>query len=164
MPKIIPNLWFDSQAAEAAEFYVSVFPNSRVTATSHYTDAGPGEPGSVLTVAYELDGEPFTAINGGPAHAGFTETVSFLIECEDQAEIDAYWAKLTADGGSEQPCGWCKDRFGLSWQVVPKGMEDFFASNDTAAVNRAMEAMFTMTKLDIAALEAAAKGTGAPAR
>ncbi|WP_445150331.1 VOC family protein [Baekduia sp. Peel2402] len=163
MPKIIPNLWFDNQAAEAAEFYVSVFPNSRVTATSHYTDAGPGEPGSVLTVAYELDGEPFIAINGGPAHAGFTETVSFLIECEDQAEIDAYWAKLTADGGSEQPCGWCKDKFGLSWQVVPKGMDEFFASNDTAAVNRAMEAMFTMTKLDVAALEAAAKGTGAPA-
>lgn len=163
MPKIIPNLWFDNQAAEAAEFYVSVFPNSRVTATSHYTEVGPGEPGSVLTVAYELDGEPFTAINGGPAHAGFTETISFLIECEDQAEIDAYWAKLTADGGSEQPCGWCKDKFGLSWQVVPKGMEDFFASNDTAAVNRAMEAMFTMTKLDVAALEAAAKGTGAPA-
>lgn len=164
MPKIIPNLWFDHQAAEAAEFYVSVFPNSRVTATSHYTDAGPGEPGSVLTVAYELDGEPFTAINGGPAHAGFTETVSFLIECEDQAEIDAYWEKLTADGGSEQPCGWCKDKFGLSWQVVPKGMEDFFASNDTAAVNRAMEAMFTMTKLDVAALEAAARTPDAAPR
>jgi predicted 3-demethylubiquinone-9 3-methyltransferase (glyoxalase superfamily) len=163
MPKIIPNLWFDAEAQAAADFYVSLFPNSAITGLTHYTEAGPGEPGSLLTVSFTLDGQPFIAINGGPAHAGFTETISFAIECEDQAEIDRYWERITADGGEEGPCGWAKDRFGLSWQVVPKGMDEFFASEDPAAVARAMEAMFTMKKLDVAALRAAADGTPAPA-
>lgn len=160
MPKITPSLWFDTNAQEAAEFYVSVFPNSRIVAVSHYTEEikGPGGPGSVLTVSFELDGAPVVGINGGSVHAGFTETFSFMIECEDQAEIDAYWDKLTADGGSEGPCGWCKDKFGFSWQVVPKGIDQFWIDHDEAAVNRAMQAMFRMKKLDVAALEAAAAG------
>jgi predicted 3-demethylubiquinone-9 3-methyltransferase (glyoxalase superfamily) len=158
MPKITPNLWFDTQAQEAAEFYVSVFPNSRITTISHYPDDTIGKAGTVLTVAYELDGQPFVNINGGPAHAGFTETVSFMIECEDQAEIDAYWEKLIADGGEEGPCGWCQDRFGLSWQVVPKGVEELVASEDKEAVARWMKAMYPMKKLDVAVLQAAAEG------
>jgi len=155
MPEITPNLWFDTQAEEAAAFYVSVFPNSRVTALTHYTDAGPRPAGSVLTVEFELDGRRFVGINGGPEFT-FDEAVSFMIECEDQAEIDGYWAALTADGGQEGPCGWCKDRFGLSWQVVPKGMDALFADPDKARVNRAMEAMFAMRKIDMAALQRAA--------
>lgn len=164
MPRIVPNLWFDTNAQEAAEFYVSVFPNSRITGMSHYTaeHPGPAGPNTVLTVSFELDGAPVLGINGGSAHAGFTETFSFMIECEDQAEIDSYWEKLIADGGSEGPCGWCKDRFGFSWQVVPKGIDEFWESNDEAAVNRALGAMFQMTKLDIAALKAAAAGEAVP--
>jgi predicted 3-demethylubiquinone-9 3-methyltransferase (glyoxalase superfamily) len=161
MPKIVPNLWFDTNAQDAAEFYVSVFPNSRITGTSYYTEStpGPGGPGSVLTVSFELDGTPVVGINGGPAHAGFTETFSFMIECEDQAEIDAYWEKLTADGGSEGPCGWCKDKFGFSWQVVPKGIDEFWAGQQDEAVrDRALQAMMKMKKLDVAALHAAAEG------
>jgi predicted 3-demethylubiquinone-9 3-methyltransferase (glyoxalase superfamily) len=157
MPAITPNLWFDDQALEAAELYVSVFPNSRILRVSHYTEAGPGEPGSVLTVDFELDGQRFTAINGGPA-VPFDEAVSFVIECKDQAEIDFYWDTLTADGGEESQCGWLKDRFGLSWQVVPAGWEEVVADEDTAKVDRVMRAMFGMRKLDIAALEAAAAG------
>lgn len=161
MPRIVPNLWFDTNAMEAAEFYVSVFPNSRITGTSNYTEStpGPGGPGSVLTVSFELDGTPVIGINGGPAHAGFTETFSFMIECEDQDEIDAYWEKLTADGGSEGPCGWCKDKFGFSWQVVPKGIDEFWASQkDEAVRDRTLQAMMKMGKLDVAALRAAAEG------
>jgi predicted 3-demethylubiquinone-9 3-methyltransferase (glyoxalase superfamily) len=156
--KITPNLWFDDNALEAAEFYVSVFPNSRITTVSHYTEAGPRDEGKVLTVVYELDGQPFVNINGGPAHFSFNEATSFMIECEDQAEIDAYWEKLTADGGSEGPCGWCKDKYGLSWQVVPKGVEELVASDDKEAVNRWMKAMMKMKKLDLATLEAAVAG------
>jgi predicted 3-demethylubiquinone-9 3-methyltransferase (glyoxalase superfamily) len=155
MPEITPNLWFDTQAEEAAAFYVSVFPNSRVTAVSHYTEAGPRPAGTVMTVEFELDGRRFVGINGGPEFT-FDEAVSFQIDCEDQAEIDRYWAALLAGGGQEGPCGWLKDRFGLSWQVVPKGMHAFFADPDTARVNRAMEAMLGMRKIDIAALERAA--------
>jgi predicted 3-demethylubiquinone-9 3-methyltransferase (glyoxalase superfamily) len=155
MPEITPNLWFDTQAEEAAAFYVSVFPNSRVTAVSHYTEAGPRPAGTVMTVEFELDGRRFVGINGGPEFT-FDEAVSFQIDCEDQAEIDRYWTALLAGGGQEGPCGWLKDRFGLSWQVVPKGMHAFFADPDTARVNRAMEAMLGMRKIDIAALERAA--------
>ena len=122
-----------------------------------YTEAGPGPTGSVLTVDFELDGNRFTAINGGPQFT-FDEAVSFLIECEDQAEIDRYWEALLADGGEASQCGWLKDRFGLSWQVVPKGMDELFADPDTARADRAMAAMLTMSKIDIAALEAAADG------
>lgn len=156
MPTIIPNLWFDSQALEAAEFYCSVFPKSKVNNISRYTEAGPGEPGSVLTVEFELDGQPFTGINGGPLFT-FSEAVSFEIVCKDQAEIDRYWDALTADGGEESQCGWLEDKYGLSWQVVPEGMAEIIASGDERAA-RAMRAMLEMKKLDVAALLAAADG------
>jgi predicted 3-demethylubiquinone-9 3-methyltransferase (glyoxalase superfamily) len=154
MPPITPNLWFDTEAEEAAEFYCSVFPNSEVRTVSHYTEAGPGEPGTVLTVDFVLDGQLFTAINGGPQFT-FDEAVSFLIECADQDEVDFYWEKLT-EGGEESQCGWLKDRYGLSWQVVPAGMAEMFA--DPARATRAMEAMLGMQKIDVAALQAAADG------
>jgi predicted 3-demethylubiquinone-9 3-methyltransferase (glyoxalase superfamily) len=154
MPQITPNLWFDTQAHEAAEFYVSVFPNSKVTNVTHYGEAGPGPAGTVLTVDFELDGQPFTGINGGPDFT-FTEAVSFLINCADQEEVDSYWAKLT-DGGSEVQCGWLKDRYGLSWQVVPVGMNELINDPDPARSERAMRAMLGMKKLDLAALQAAA--------
>jgi predicted 3-demethylubiquinone-9 3-methyltransferase (glyoxalase superfamily) len=158
MPTITPNLWFDTQAEEAAQFYVSVFPNSRVTGVSRYTEAGPREAGLVLTVDFELDGQRFTGINGGPEFT-FDEAVSFLIECETQEEIDAYWDKLLAGGGEESQCGWLKDRYGLSWQVVPKGMDALFADPDPKKAERAMAAMLRMIKIDMAALQAAADGT-----
>ena len=128
MPRITPNLWFDTEAEQAAEFYLSIFPNSRIVNVSRYTDAGPRPAGTVMTVEFELDGQRFVGINGGPEFT-FDEAVSFAITCEDQAEVDHYWERLT-DGGEESQCGWCKDRFGLSWQVVPKGMEEVFASDD----------------------------------
>ena len=156
MPRIVPNLWFDTNAEEAAEFYVSVFPSSRINDVIRYTEAGPGEPGTVLTIDFELDGQPFTGINGGPMFT-FDEAVSFLIEVEDQTELDYYWDTLSA-GGKEGECGWLTDRFGLSWQVVPGGMEELFADPDPSKAERAMQAMFSMKKLDIAALQAAADG------
>ncbi len=159
MPEITPNLWFDTEAEEAAAFYVGIFPNSRVTAVAHYTAAGPREEGTVMTVEFELDGQRFVGINGGPEFT-FDEAVSLMIECDDQAEIDHYWDALTA-GGEEGPCGWLKDRFGLSWQVVPKGMDAMFASEDTDRAARAMQAMFAMKRIDIAALERAADGVTA---
>jgi predicted 3-demethylubiquinone-9 3-methyltransferase (glyoxalase superfamily) len=157
MPKITPNLWFDDQAEEAAAFYVSVFPDSRVTAVSHYTEAGPREAGMVLTVAFELDGTRFVAINGGPEFT-FDEAVSFEIDCDTQDDIDYYWDKLSADGGKEGPCGWVQDKYGLWWQVVPSGMDALFADPDQARATRAMAAMLKMGKLDIAALRRAADG------
>jgi len=156
MPKITPNLWFDTQGEEAAEFYVSVFPNSKITAVSHYGEAGPREAGTVLTVDFVLDGQEFTAINGGPQFT-FDEAVSMLVHCADQDEVDYYWDKLT-DGGEESQCGWLKDRFGLSWQIVPAGMEEILRDPDPARGQRAMKAMFGMKKLDVAALRAAADG------
>jgi predicted 3-demethylubiquinone-9 3-methyltransferase (glyoxalase superfamily) len=158
MPPITPNLWFDTQGLEAAEFYVSVFPNSRITNVTHYGDADPGKAGSVLTVDFELDGTPFTALNGGP-HFTFNEAISLLILCADQAEVDHYWEKLTAGGGEEGPCGWLKDRYGVSWQVNPTFMQDVLNDPDPARTARAMQAMYTMKKRDIAALRAAADGT-----
>jgi predicted 3-demethylubiquinone-9 3-methyltransferase (glyoxalase superfamily) len=156
MPKITPNLWFDTRGLEAAEFYVSVFPNSKITDVTRYGEAGPGEPGTVLTVNFELDGQPLTAINGGPAFT-FDEAISLLIDCADQDEIDHYWDKLT-DGGEESQCGWLKDRYGLSWQVVPSGWEEMLNDPDEARSQRAMKAMLGMKKLDLAALQAAADG------
>lgn len=155
MPRIVPNLWFDTNALEAAELYVSVFPSSKITNVTHYTEAGPGEPGSVLTVDFELDGQPFTGINGGPVFT-FDAAVSFLIECRDQAEIDRYWEILTGDGGKEGECGWLTDRFGLSWQVVPTGWEELLNGPDRSRAERATRALYGMKKIDIAALEAAA--------
>ena len=156
MPRITPNLWFDDNGEEAARFYVSVFPNSEITGITRYGEAGPGEAGTVMTVSFVLDGQPFTIINGGPQFT-FDEAVSFEISCADQAEVDHYWDTLT-EGGEESQCGWLKDRFGLSWQVVPAGWEALLNDGDPARAERAMAAMFGMTKLDLAALEAAADG------
>ena len=156
MPRITPNLWFDTDAEEAANFYVSVFPNSRIVGVTHYTESGPREAGMVMTVEFELDGTRFVGINGGPDFT-FDEAVSFQIDCETQEDVDHYWERLS-DGGQEGPCGWLKDRYGLSWQVVPAGMEELFADADPQRADRAMKAMLGMGKLDIAALEAAAAG------
>ena len=152
--RITPNLWLDDQAEEAANFYVSVFDNSRIVDVTHYTEAGPRAAGMVMTVEFELDGQRFVAINGGPQFT-FDEAVSFEITCRDQEEIDYYWERLSA-GGSEGQCGWLKDRYGLSWQVVPAGLEEVFADADPGRAGRAMQAMFGMSKLDIAELRRAA--------
>jgi predicted 3-demethylubiquinone-9 3-methyltransferase (glyoxalase superfamily) len=160
MPHLTPNLWFDDNALEAAEFYCSVFPNSKINTISRYTEAGPGEPGTVLTVSWELDGQDMTGINGGPMFQ-FDEAVSLLINCKDQEEIDHYWNALTADGGQESQCGWLKDKFGFSWQVVPADWEQSMNDPDPERVNRMMTAMLQMQKLDIAALQAAADGVSA---
>lgn len=158
MPKITPNLWFDTQAEQAAEFYVGIFPNSRITGLTHYGEAGPGPAGTVLTAEFELDGHAFTGINGGPQFT-FDEAVSFLIECADQTEVDYYWDKLS-EGGEEGPCGWLKDKYGLSWQVAPGGMQEMLNDPDQERAQRAMKAMLGMRKIDLAALQAAADGTG----
>jgi predicted 3-demethylubiquinone-9 3-methyltransferase (glyoxalase superfamily) len=157
MPPITPCLWFDDKLEEAIEFYTSVFPDSSVTRVQRYTDLGPGEPGTVVSADFDLAGTRFTGINGGPAHAGFTETVSFVIECADQDEVDHYWDALTV-GGEEGPCGWLKDRFGLSWQVIPRAFYALATDPDPTRVNAAMKAMLGMKKLVIADLEAAADG------
>jgi predicted 3-demethylubiquinone-9 3-methyltransferase (glyoxalase superfamily) len=157
--RIRPNLWFDTEAEEAADFYVSVFKNSRVVNVTRYTEAGPREAGMVMTVEFELDGQRFVGINGGPDFT-FDEAVSFEIVCEDQDEVDYYWERLT-DGGEESQCGWLKDRYGLSWQVVPKGMDEVFSDADPERGKRAMEAMLKMRKLDLGALRAAADGVTA---
>jgi len=157
--KITPNLWFDTEAEEAAEFYTSVFENSRIVNRTHYTEAGPREAGMVMTVEFELDGQRFVAINGGPEFK-FDEALSLEIHCADQAEIDYFWERLT-DGGAESMCGWLKDRYGLSWQVIPEGMEKLFADPDPEKAERAMHAMLEMKKIDVAALTAAAEGTPA---
>jgi predicted 3-demethylubiquinone-9 3-methyltransferase (glyoxalase superfamily) len=154
MPKITPMLWFDTEAEDAANYYVSVFPNSKITDVSRYPEGGPGKPGSAMVVAFELDGRQFTALNAGP-HFKHSEAVSWVIDCGDQAEVDYYWDKLT-DGGQEDQCGWVKDRYGLSWQVCPEGMLELLSDPDPARGQRAMQAMFGMKKLDLAALRAAA--------
>jgi predicted 3-demethylubiquinone-9 3-methyltransferase (glyoxalase superfamily) len=156
MPTISPSLWFDTEAEDAAKFYCSVFPNSKINAITYYTEASPDRTGQVLTVDFELDGQEFNAINGGPQFQ-FTEAVSLVIKCQDQAEVDAYWSKLT-EGGEEGPCGWLKDKYGLSWQIVPTPWIELLTSPDRAAVNRGMEAMMGMKKLDLAALQAAFAG------
>jgi predicted 3-demethylubiquinone-9 3-methyltransferase (glyoxalase superfamily) len=156
MPTITPNLWFDTEGLEAAEFYVSVFPDSKITNVTHYGDAGPRPAGTVLTVEFVLDGQQFTAINGGPEFT-LDEAVSFLINCADQEEVDYYWAALS-EKGEEGPCGWLKDRYGLSWQVVPDGMVELVTSPDKGRAERAMRAMMGMKKLDLAAVRAAADG------
>ncbi len=149
-------LWFDDQAGEAARFYLSVFPNSRIIGDDVFHDQRPGKEQDVVTVSFELDGRPFTAINGGPMFA-FTPAVSFVVECDDQAEVDHYWERLT-DGGEESMCGWLVDRFGVSWQVVPTMLADLIGGPDPEAAARATSAMLGMRKLDIAALRAAYEG------
>jgi predicted 3-demethylubiquinone-9 3-methyltransferase (glyoxalase superfamily) len=156
---IVPNLWFDNQAEQAAQFYTSVFPNSRLGAIARYPEGAPGPAGEVMTVEFELDGTKFIGINGGPQFP-FSEAVSFLITCADQAEVDYYWERLT-DGGEQSQCGWLRDRFGLSWQVVPGGMDELFADPDPERAQRAMQAMLGMRKLDVAALRRAADGVPA---
>lgn len=156
--KITPCLWFNGDAEQAAEFYVGLFPDSRVDAVHRSPVDNPSTlKGDVLLVEFTLAGRSFTGLNGGPQFQ-FTEAVSFQIDCADQAEVDYYWSALTADGGREIQCGWCKDRFGLSWQVVPRRMMELLSSSDRAEAARAMQAMMGMTKMDVAALEAAAKG------
>jgi len=160
--KISPCLWFDTQAEDAAKFYTAIFKNSKITATSHYPDTGQEihgkPPGSVLTVAFELNGQTFTALNGGP-HFKFNEAVSFQIECETQEEVDYYWQKLGEGGPLEaQQCGWLKDKFGLSWQVIPKILPELLNDRDTAKSQRAFQAMLQMKKLDVAGLQRAFAG------
>ncbi|MFJ2439451.1 MULTISPECIES: VOC family protein [unclassified Streptomyces] len=157
MPRITPNLWFDTESEEAAEFYVSVFPNSKVRNISYYGEAGPRAAGTVLTVDFVLDGQEYTAINGGPQFT-FSEAVSLLVSCADQKEVDYYWNALSK-GGEEGPCGWLKDRYGLSWQVVPLGMGELMSDPDPERAQRAMAAMLGMKKIDVAALYAAADRT-----
>ncbi len=162
MKAITPCLWFDSEAEEAARFYVGIFPNSKVTDILRYSTAGHevhGQPaGKVLTVAFELDGQPFTALNGGPQFK-FNEAVSFQVPCKDQKEVDYYWEKLGAGGDPKaQQCGWLKDRFGVSWQVFPARLLEMLADKDRGRADRAMVAMMEMKKLDLAALERAFNG------
>ena len=160
MPKIAPFLWFDDQAEEAAEFYVSVFNarpgsagDSEILELARYGEAGPGKPGSVMTVSFRLEGQEFTGLNGGPHHS-FTEAVSFFVNCETQAEVDELWGKL-AEGGSEEPCGWLKDRYGMSWQIIPSLLPRLISDRDPKKAQGAMAAMMKMKKIDMAALQKA---------
>jgi predicted 3-demethylubiquinone-9 3-methyltransferase (glyoxalase superfamily) len=157
--KIVTNLWFDTEAEEAAEFYCSIFPNSKIVHVARYPEAGPREEGMVMVVEWELDGLRFVGINGGPEFK-FDEAMSLQINCKDQDEVDYYWEKLT-DGGTESQCGWLKDRYGVSWQVTPTGMDAVFSDPDKEKANRAMKAMLKMKKLDIEELRRAADGAPA---
>lgn len=150
-------LWFDGQAEEAAQYYTSVFENSRIGPTVYYGEAGPGTPGSVLTVEFVANGQKFIALNGGPEFT-FSEAISFQIDCADQTEVDHYSAELTKDGGEEGPCGWVKDKFGVSWQVIPTALVRMCNDPDPERSARAIKAMLSMGKLDIAALEKAYAG------
>ena len=156
MHKITPFLWFDHQAEEAANFYISIFKNSRILHVSRYGDAGPGPKGSAMVVNFQLAGQEFTALNGGPRFK-FSEAFSFVVNCENQREIDEYWTRLTADGGQESMCGWLKDKFGFSWQILPIELGRLMTDKDPRKANRVMEALLKMRKLDVAALKAAAK-------
>ena len=151
MQKITPFLWFDNQAEEAVKFYTSIFKNSRINEVTRYSEAGPGPKGSVMTIAFQLDGQEFTALNGGPVFS-FTEAISFAVDCNSQAEVDELWEKLTL-GGEEVQCGWLTDKFGLTWQIVPEGLIDLLDGKDPVRSARATQAMFQMKKIDLAVLE-----------
>ncbi|HXJ44860.1 MAG TPA: VOC family protein [Bryobacteraceae bacterium] len=153
---ISPFLWFDHQAEEAAKFYVSVFPNSSITTTTRYTAVGRGPEGSVMTVAFELDGQQFTALNGGPVFK-LTEAISFVVNCNTQQEVDTYWEKLSK-GGEPSQCGWLKDQFGLSWQIVPIALIEMIQDRDNDRATRVFKAMMQMKKLDLATLKNAYRG------
>ncbi|HXJ92210.1 MAG TPA: VOC family protein [Terriglobia bacterium] len=153
MPRITPFLWFDTQAEEAAKFYTSIFKNSKITGVARYMEGSPGPVGSVMTVGFELDGQPFTALNGGPIFK-FNESVSFVVHCETQEEVDEYWEKLL-EGGQESQCGWLKDKFGVSWQIVPDVLIEFLQDKDAEKSKRVMQAMLQMRKIDIGALKQA---------
>ncbi len=155
MQKITTCLWFDGQAEEAMNLYTSIFENSKVGKVTRYGDTGPGPKGSVLTCSFELEGREFTALNGGPQFK-FTEAISLVVDCKDQAEVDYYWEKLTADGGAASQCGWLKDRFGLSWQIIPRRLMELLGDPDAGRAQRATEAMLKMQKIEVAELERAA--------
>ncbi len=154
MQKITPFLWFDSNAEEAMNFYLSVFKNSKVLGVSRYGDAGPGPKGTVMVASFELNGQKFTALNGGP-HFKFNEAISFVIDCHGQEEVDHYWYKLTDGGGQESMCGWLKDKYGLSWQVVPDKLIELMQDKDPKKAGNVMQAMMKMKKIDIAVLQKA---------
>jgi len=153
MPKITTFLWYDTQAEEAANFYVSIFPNSKIVTIARYGDGAPRPKSSVMTVTFELDGQKFIALNGGPLFK-FTDAISLLIECKSQEEVDHYWTRLL-EGGQESQCGWLKDKFGLSWQVTPTALGEMLSDPDRAKANRVMQAMLKMKKIDIPALQRA---------
>jgi predicted 3-demethylubiquinone-9 3-methyltransferase (glyoxalase superfamily) len=155
--KIVPFLWFDQQAEEAAKLYTSIFPDSKIDKVNRYGESGPGVPGSVMTVEFQLEGLNFVALNGGPIYK-FTEAISLFVSCQTQEEVDAYWEKLTA-GGSEVQCGWLKDKYGLSWQIVPKRLMELLGDPDPKKSQKAMKAMLSMKKLDIRVLERAVNNT-----
>ena len=157
MPKISPFLWFDTQAEDAARFYVSIFPSSRIVKVARYGDPGPGPKGNVMTVQFELDGQEIVALNGGPLFK-FTEAISLSIDCKTQDEVDYFWDKLIEGGGEPSQCSWLKDKFGVSWQVVPEQLPKLLLDPDRAKAGRVMSAMMQMGKIDIAKIEAAAKG------
>ena len=157
MKKISPFLWFDDQAEEAMNFYVSVFKNSKVLSVSRYGNEGPGQAGKVMTVSFELNGQEFTALNGGPQHFGFSEAISFFVNCENQEEVDFLWGKLT-EGGEPGACGWLKDKYGLSWQIVPTALGELLGDKDQAKAGRVMQAMLKMSKIDVAGLRKAYEG------
>jgi predicted 3-demethylubiquinone-9 3-methyltransferase (glyoxalase superfamily) len=154
MPEITPFLWFDTEGEDAANFYISVFPNSKIVHVARYGAAGPRPEGMAMTVSFELDGKKFVALNGGPEFK-FNQSVSFLVNCKNQDEVDAYWSKLS-DGGEEGPCGWLKDKYGLSWQIIPTALTDLLSDPDREKANRVMQAMLSMKKIEIDALERAA--------
>jgi len=156
MPKITPFLWFDNNAEEAAQFYTSIFKNSKILQTSRYGEDGPGPKGTVMTIRFELNGQEFIALNGGP-HFKFNEAVSFVVNCETQQEVDEYWKKLTA-GGKEVQCGWLTDKYGLSWQITPTILGQLIADKDPEKARRVMQAMMKMVKIDIEALKKAYQG------
>jgi predicted 3-demethylubiquinone-9 3-methyltransferase (glyoxalase superfamily) len=158
MPKITPFLWYDKEAEEAANFYCSVFKNSKIEKVARYPEGSPAPAGSVMTVEFELEGQRFIALNAGP-HFKFNEAVSFVIDCDTQADVDHYWSKLTSGGGQESMCGWLKDKYGLSWQVTPKVLPKLMTDPDKEKAKRVMEAMMRMKKIVIADLEEAAAAT-----
>jgi predicted 3-demethylubiquinone-9 3-methyltransferase (glyoxalase superfamily) len=157
MNKITPWLWFDGQAEQAAHFYTSIFKNSRMGDVSRFGEGGPMPAGSVMTAQFEIDGQAFVALNGGPAHK-FTEAVSFYVDCESQEEVDELWEKLAAGGGEPGQCGWLKDKYGVSWQIVPREFITLMNDPDPARAGRVVQAMLKMSKLDLAVLRAAADG------
>lgn len=157
MQKITPFLWFDDQAEEAINFYVSIFKNSKVVSITRYGDEVPGPKGKVMTATFQLDGQEFMALNGGPQFK-FTEAISFFVNCETQEEVDELWGKLTSDGGEESMCGWLKDKYGLSWQIIPTALGEMLGDKDPEKAGRVMQAMLKMQKIDIKTLEQAYDG------
>jgi predicted 3-demethylubiquinone-9 3-methyltransferase (glyoxalase superfamily) len=157
MQKITTYLWFDDDAEEAMKFYTSLFKNSKILSTSRYPEGSPGKPGTLMTGTFQLDGQEFMALNGGPQFP-FTEAISLLVNCENQQEVDELWAKLTADGGQESQCGWLKDKFGVSWQIIPKQLGEMIGDKDPVKAKRAVDAMLKMKKIDIKTIERARDG------